>query len=309
MSKSAWENYWSSGRVSCFPDTSVMDSQLCQLWQQALKNVRLQVNGDVLELGCGNGFLTKILLDELQQQQKTNLCLNLLDYAQVQLQLPELDAIQCSLMPDTAIEAIPLLSATQQLIVANFAFEYADRKEAVSELSRLLVDGGVCLLNIHARSSVISVKSRNILNAINMLLEHLSLTQDIHNLVILKAQGWTQSHKAEFVQKAKQVLDGLKVIDAACNGGIADSGFIDDLLPFINSATENKTLEQLEGLWSDYRYYAARIEQQLNVGLDEDAIQGLIEQLSAHNIQSSYKAINQQQHTISYFVSGIRANR
>lgn len=304
MSKQAWNNYWASGLQSCFPKNSTADIKLQQVWQQAIQQLAVESGAEVLEIGCGNGFLTEIIIASLSE---VDVKLNLVDYSKVQL-----DAVlakstnQVKLVEEVGIEQMPFENDSMDTILANFAFEYANTVEAVMQTCRVLKPGGRFLFNVHAKSSLVSKVSGSVVAALKQLLASKTMFANIKSIISLKQSGEIVNNKPVILAVAKNVIDELKSIDLANAGGIGNSGVVDDILPLINTSNAVVSLAQLDSMWGNYRLYKERIEQQLAVGYDEARISELDALFAQHGVEVKASPVYVENEIFSFMIEGYK---
>jgi ubiquinone/menaquinone biosynthesis C-methylase UbiE len=304
MSKQAWDNYWASGLHSCFPKDGIADTELKLVWNNAIKQLALKEHPQLLELGCGNGFLTEIIIASLTHIRHT---LNVMDYSQVQLeQVLASTQYETRVFQNTAIEQMPFDDASMDLVFANFSFEYVDTDKAIQQVSRVLSTGGQFLFNIHAKNSSVSAVSTNVCSGLQQMLQSKYLFANISEIVRLKLQSTDAAHKAEITAIARSIIDELRLMDISSNGGIGSSGFIEDILPIINTSNSMVSFPQLESIWESYRLYQMRIQQQLGVGYDSDSIKTLVKAFNQYSIDVDVKPINIDGKLFSYMIQGVR---
>lgn len=304
MSEKAWENYWDTGLKSCFPKNSAADKQLKQIWEKTLNKVEIPNNACLLELGCGNGFLTSIIIDTLMGK---NFTLNLMDYTKVNLDtvLFEKNNI-VNINHETSIEQMPYESSSIDMLLSNFAFEYAETTKAIKQTTRVLKPGGYFFFNVHSASSLVSDISASIYDALEMVQKNEQLYGNIYKIINLKLEHKEGENKASIVRLAKHVIDELKVIDISSKGGISNSGVVEDILPLINISNENASLSKLESIWENYTYYKTRIRQQLAVGFDAERIDALIGEFLKEGIEVKVEPVLIESKVFSYMLCGVK---
>ena len=306
MSEKAWENYWSSGLQSCFPKNSTADKQLELTWRKAINQIEIPGNACLLELGCGNGFLTSIIIDTLADK---NFTLNVMDYSKVQLNdLLIKKNNKVNIVHETSIELMPYESSSINVLFSNFAFEYAETSKAIKQTARVLKPGGCFLYNVHSNCSLVSDVSTSIYDALEKIQENKELYNNIFQIISLKLARKEEKNKDSILKLAKQIIDELKNIDVLSNGGIASSGVVEDILPFINISNERVSLSQLEATWENYRYYKIRIKQQMDVGFDADSMNTLISKFIEEGIEIKVEPVLIENKVFSYMLHGIKNN-
>lgn len=304
MSKQAWDNYWASGMQSCFPKNEITDTELKQVWNNSIKQLALKDHAQLLELGCGNGFLTEIIIASLTSIRHI---LNMMDYSQVQLDKVLASAqYETRVFQNITIEQMPFNDASMDLVLANFSFEYADPDKAIQQVSRVLSKGGQFLFNIHAKNSFVSAISTNVCSGLQLMFQNKYLFANINEIIRLKQQLTDISHKTEIIAISRSVIDELKSMDIASNGGIGNSGVIEDILPIINTSNSMVSFSRLEHIWESYKLYQMRIQQQLEVGYDSDSIKILVKAFNQSAIDVSVKPIYIDGKLFSYMLQGVK---
>lgn len=141
--------------IATFTGPQYYDECLGPLWFEVfaadlVRRLPEQVSGDVLEIACGTGIVTRKLRARLAPSQRlvaTDLSPAMLDYARASLadcsgiEWREADAL-----------ALPFADASFAAIVCGFGFMFApDRQAALREARRVLVAGGLLLFNVWDR--------------------------------------------------------------------------------------------------------------------------------------------------------------
>lgn len=304
MSKQAWNNYWASGLQSCFPKNSTADIQLQLVWRRAIQQLDLKTGAELLEIGCGNGFLTEIIIETLLA---VDFKLNLIDYSKVQLgAVLAKSTKQINLIEEVCIEQMPFDNASIDIVLANFSFEYASTNEAVIQTCRVLKPGGRFLFNVHAKNSLVSRISGNVVAALAQLLASESLRTSIKQIISFKQTTEIVNNKPLILTLAKNVIDELKSIDVANDGGIGNSGVVDDILPLINTSNVAVSSEHFDSMWDNYRLYKERIEQQLAVGYNQSRIFELDALFIEHGVKIKVSPVYVENEIFSLMIEGCK---
>lgn len=142
LAQKAWSHYWHSGfEHSCFAAAGPVDTG--GLWADFIAS--LAPGAAVLDAACGAGALTRRLLEAGAGLRVTGV-----DYAEA---LPVIEG--ATLLPATALEALPFAEAEFDAVVSQFGLEYAELEPALSELVRVLKpDSRIGLLMHHAGGAV-----------------------------------------------------------------------------------------------------------------------------------------------------------
>ncbi len=148
---SIWRDRIESDPVFCCPVDYGAGQALEGFWREVFRSAR--PGSRVLEIGCGSGQVSlwaaeakpglKILATDLH-----NRCADALRHPDIRFQ------------GHVRAEQLPFPPGAFELVVSNFAFEYADLPPACRELGRVLTPGGGAVLVMHRVDSDISVSSR-----------------------------------------------------------------------------------------------------------------------------------------------------
>ena len=153
----AWNNYWETGFKSTFTghEESGFFHELDDTWMAEFS--QLANDSAVVDLGAGNGALTTLALKAGAQDNK-NLSVTAIDYAAVKnaSELFSEKHDNLTVKDNTPIENTGLDSASIDLCVSQFGFEYANHEEAANEVNRILKPGGKLIAVVHHRQSEIT---------------------------------------------------------------------------------------------------------------------------------------------------------
>ncbi|WP_456372111.1 class I SAM-dependent methyltransferase, partial [Thiolapillus sp.] len=139
------------------------DGSLKQFWEERFAN--LPDNAAIVDLATGNGALA-LLAAEYSREHDKSFRITGIDYANIQPEAlqqrhPLLEEIR--FLVNTSMEATGLASASQDLIMSQFGFEYGDMPAASREVRRLLKPGGCFHAMIHHENSAILAQAREAL--------------------------------------------------------------------------------------------------------------------------------------------------
>ncbi|SKA13993.1 class I SAM-dependent methyltransferase [Novilysobacter spongiicola] len=157
----AWNQYWATGAMhslkGSLPDH--YQGAVRAFWQRVFAG--LDHEKRVLEVGTGNGALPALICQLCAQDMPR---VDAVDYADIDptwvRQAPDACRDAIVFHPNQLIEALPFADETFDLVVGQFAFEYAERPAAIKELLRVLKpDGNVGLL-LHASDSRLAEVAR-----------------------------------------------------------------------------------------------------------------------------------------------------
>lgn len=150
-----WSDYWRSGR------TDVMTVQTASgpvafdtepLWTTWFQGFGAGAN--LLDLATGNGQVVAYAAS-VASAGGTTFSVTGVDYAEVEAAGDRLPA-GCRLMGGVAMESLPFPPAAFDGATSQFGIEYADSRQALLELGRVLKPGGRALMLIHHSESIIT---------------------------------------------------------------------------------------------------------------------------------------------------------
>lgn len=119
------------------------EQALAQRWSAESLLEGLKVEGTVLDVGCGTGWLTRQLVEYNPQAQAIALDIAAPMLAAPALQHPRIACVQAN------AARLPVSAATMNLVVSNFALQWLESPSAFSlELHRVLATGGQFALAI-----------------------------------------------------------------------------------------------------------------------------------------------------------------
>ena len=307
--ESAWNDYWQQGFDDCLPDDKAMRLALTQFWHEQLEQITFaQRISRIVELGCGAGFLTTILLKHIENNQYATeiFALDYSDQAVLEQlwqrsSLKSASAIQ--LLPNRSIENTELDSACAQLVCANYAFEYADRAKAVAEVARILSQNGQFMLFCHHEGGALSTLNQQIVAALDVLLADTDL---LAKFAVFFSETSPELSPQSYVSQAKELINALHDIDTRWHGGLQKSGFIEALLPLFRPNNR-----QVGTLWrqlvSSYAQYNVRIKHQLLAQLDEKHVSQLHDLFAVNQCElASVEQFQWQGNTIGVMLKGFK---
>lgn len=158
-SQGAWTRLWRSGVLhSCA--TAIdgnYDGPVRAFWQSRF--ARLPEGAVVIDVGTGNGALPLLAADTARAQ-GIRLDLHGVDLADIspaEAGAASAGAFEgISFHPRTSLTALPFADGGIDLLVSQFAFEYAPREAAVAEALRVLGRRGGAAMVLHSDDSVIA---------------------------------------------------------------------------------------------------------------------------------------------------------
>lgn len=147
----AWTCFWKeqgAGQGCLERASSPVKAALINHWLQMSQKIEA---GGVLELGCGNGIVSRAMLRANQMLRMTGV-----DIADV----PEAHEPALTIFGRTAMEDLPFADASFDAAVSQFAFEYSDVGSTAEELARVLVPAAPIGFLVHHSASSIAEQER-----------------------------------------------------------------------------------------------------------------------------------------------------
>ena len=194
-----WTNYWSQGHLTSFGDAKNYNYQgdLANNWTRFFQQFQ---SGQkvILDVGTGNGALIDLALSE-------GLCVdNMLigvDYAK--LSVPQhLQVNNVRFLQSTNVEQLPLEDESIDVVISQYGIEYSNLDKSLTEVFRILKQGGCFRFVVHASNSVIVQPNKRILEAIVALRAEqggLKLLKDLLHMMRKFGRGAMQTEAARYV--------------------------------------------------------------------------------------------------------------
>lgn len=189
-----WDSYWlATSSLNSFGEgkaASGYQGELLTFWNNCF--ALLKVNATVVDVGTGNGAIA-VAARKYSDSKQLGYNIFGTDAAKINpLQVfatnPQLSEILKTIQfyPQCKIEKLPFADASVDLITSQFAFEYAERRPALSECLRVLKPAGYFTAIMHHASSEIARDSAAGQRVLSLFLE-----------------------KTEFFQHARALLNGM----------------------------------------------------------------------------------------------------
>lgn len=214
----AWTRLWRSGVLhSCA--TAIdgnYDGPVRAFWQSHF--ARLPDGGVVVDVGTGNGALALLAMDTAHAGRK-RLEVHGVDLADISPARPgaaDPGAFEgIAFHPRTSLTALPFADGGIDLLVSQFAFEYAPREAAIVEALRVLGRRGAAAMVLHSNDSVVARVSAERLPWFGHLLRGSPMLASADAVVDVLAHARTQAERAALAADPRAEATRAAFNDAA----------------------------------------------------------------------------------------------
>jgi ubiquinone/menaquinone biosynthesis C-methylase UbiE len=220
----SWTQYWQAGQKTTFGSVADFreNPSLKALWADLLE---ADLGGKFLEIGCGNGALSLLLL-QLADEWNATIDIHAIDSAKINNDTEQSDQVQFySEMP---VESMTFDDGVFDGAVSHFGFEYAALDAAINETHRVLKPGAVLTLISHHRSSWLSRESFDILRQlIDIEKSELLATQEklLFRLNHLNSQSLDPSQDEQAEQLRGQLNETAEALQTSSKASAFDPTF------------------------------------------------------------------------------------
>lgn len=164
VSKS-WSQYWSQGHKTSFGNTfnDCYEGVIKDEWRKVF--IKLDQPYSILDLCTGNASLIRVA--EKEMTNFSAMTFTGIDYAKVLVDEKFLKLENVELFFNRNIEKLPFSSDAFDVVISNFGIEYSCLSKSVSEVARVLKNGGRIEFICHHIESKIIQSSQNELLMLN----------------------------------------------------------------------------------------------------------------------------------------------
>jgi len=221
----AWSDYWSNethSKSGCIVGDrqDAVNKLIKQTWLQQIEEaLKVKVPVEMLELACGAGYLSNLLMENFAD---AFLSFTAVDYARINNS--SFDPRVC-VRSNTSIESFLEQDSSPDIIVSNFGFEYSDVEQTLPMAINRLKLGGRVLLNCHSTQSEFFQDSTAIIASYNDWISKLPLVSFLEK--VNASDDKVSMLKGYFVDLAK--------IDQANGFGIGKMELMETLLPMFKA--------------------------------------------------------------------------
>ncbi|REL32361.1 class I SAM-dependent methyltransferase [Thalassotalea euphylliae] len=292
----AWHQYWQQGQQqSCIASDSEqrLVKKLWLDWQATLPK-----QSTILDLATGNGAVIANLLDGDKVSEHRYIGV---DYAQINPQgiIGHFEE-QVTFLGEVDLANLPFADHSVDAVTSQFGFEYAAQNSAVSEIARVLRNGGCFQLIIHHANGEIVKANKLRHNEISLLMASDALIENAQALaasklsleqIETKAQRFIQQHQGSLSKSITgQVLESINQAVLAIQQGNYSSA------KSMMSLLANKlSAEQV------------RLEQLLSVAKSENDIKTLVSELQSYGMRCHNSSVlTEDKLTFAWLIHGVK---
>lgn len=304
-----WSKYWhTEGVLNSFAEGEANKGyagEVKKFWEATFANI--PQGGTVIDAGTGNGALALLAFDYSKANQK-DFVIHGVDAAKIDppAQFSKASPAvakklkQIKFHSETPVEQMPFVAGSVDAVISQFAFEYAERKEALESILASLKSGGTFTAMSHHASSALIKDSKLGAIILNDILQNSPLFQQADLLIDLAAQaipqlgehGWAEfshnrilSRSIQWTMQALQERYSKPEQQLWVNDVIRRVARIMQVMKGDNLAECRKQLATEYHLLNDHRL---RLEDQLNAALAKKDITALTK--AAEKAGASFEA-------------------
>lgn len=292
----AWSNYWEIGFESTFTrhEESPFFQMLGEEWREIFRSQKVAAN--VVDMGAGNGILSN-LAAIISTDESKKLTITAIDYADIETNSPVLknhDSIK--IKSHTKIEETGLDTASADLVVSQYGFEYADSDLACKELARILKPGGKFHAIVHHKQSEVTKSCASAHMQIGLC--YRSKVADYARKLLTRLRKLEKSNRDPHLDVSAQDLrlELNKRAERALQHAdkFPDQAYVNEYLHdctalFGDKATKltfKQKLNVLDNVEENAKNYQLRMEAMLKASLDKEAVDKLVEELKTNDLDA-----------------------
>lgn len=188
MSLEQWESYYKTGALAAFPTApdGGYDLEVKKAWVEFFST--LPDAASILDVGTGNGIIASIAV-EAASALGFDWTIHATDLAKIDPRANVPDGARrfgsVSFHPGVASEKLPFSAAEFDAVTGSFALEYCNSEQALSEIHRVLKQGGAAQFLIHAADSALVAAARAALSEADLVLTKTKIYRRVHRLVTI----------------------------------------------------------------------------------------------------------------------------
>jgi ubiquinone/menaquinone biosynthesis C-methylase UbiE len=307
-----WTQFWNTSKtLSSFSEGSAAggyENDVKSFWLEAAKG--LPKKAKVLDVGTGNGALA-VLLQELSQANKMAFEVHAADLAEIdpvaifkdeKAVLPLLEAIKFH--PQTGMESLPFKDGELDMVVSQFAFEYADQKAALDEIMRVLKPGGKLVMLSHNKKSALVKDSTQGSAIIEHVLKGTPLFIQADLLLRIAKQfleetdkeTWLQSqHGQATIKTTKWIMEELRNQYSKDEQRVWVDDIVSRVARLMEGVRKEDAVARIRALNTEYSFLLAhqlRLQDQLQAAQTEGDVKKLITAAKKQGASGEYASFS-----------------
>lgn len=283
-----WDAYWHDSRInSDGPDGSpAIEAALAAHWAQATEP--LASGASVLDLACGNGFVS---LAVVRAAQKSGKVISVVGVDAAQINPHRYVTQHAALLkpvdfrPLTSMEALPFEAGTFDAVFSQYGIEYGDLTRCVAELSRVLKSGGTAVILAFPAGSSLLERAMKKKKQAQFILDQTKLidvasvvAQALHNIESVSADGNTKQYLDRFNIEVEKTMG--KFGDTDSDMVVAVVFALQNTLTMRKEMDIAKQLASIANVRQRLTNFIARTDAMARAALGEAALNGLKRRLA-----------------------------
>ena len=297
-----WTDYWQHGHLTSFGDVFAKNypAVLSEGWKSWAKELETPVV--LVDIATGNGAL----IDLVSECVAVGTQMIGVDAAKLSVpeKLKSLPYVQ--FIDETKVESLPFKDSEASAAMSQFGLEYANLKQAVPELLRVLNDNGAFRFITHIEDSLILRPNKQILNVVDLILERNGIAEKLAKLLKALSKFGPGSTGAE--KARKQLNDKLSGLLEKCSDeGIQGTNlqkFLQDVMKPM--ATDKQKEEMLTAYKEEMSQLQQRLADLCGAALSKTQINDLIEQLTQSDcvVKKSEPVVTEDGSVLGWLIEG-----
>lgn len=302
-----WTQFWNNTEtLSSFAEgraASGYEGDLKAFWEQVF--TRAPNDATVLDIGTGNGALALLARQHSDQHGKAfdvhGSDAAKIDPAATFAKQPEIASVLQTIQfhGEATNEKLPFADQSVDLVTSQFAFEYGEQRESMSEILRVLKPGGAAVLMLHHADSELVKESQMGRDILNYVLRETPLFIQADLLLRIAHQylenatldQWLKSQHCQATTRTTQwIMNELRTRYSEPQQRM----WVDDIIARVARMMQNmqkgETLQRLQGLALQYDALAShtlRLDDQLKAAYDKAAANSLLDMAQSMGAKAS----------------------
>ncbi len=291
-----WSTFWERGSITTFMGRfeNNYDSDLLAFWLLELDQIAK--DSKLIDLATGNGALA-LIAARYSAENNRNFNITAIDYAEIKPGLGVSNQDHQLLknihfMGDTNIEDTGLNTASFDVAISQFGFEYGDANRSVTEIARLLKpQNSKAILMVHHETSAILTQTRETLAQIELCKEPhfhqdiISLQRRLAELHAAKADPATDTKAERLRESLNLQTEQLHDAQENFNDPSQLAFYLETSMSVFNpKIAGEKTIEEKSALLAELRQqiadYKARMEDLMIAASSDKDIDGYTQSLT-----------------------------